>query len=163
MSGISKNLASPCPFDRNSAPNSVNSTPRFFSSIVNNNGLSISFMRFDCSCMKLFSVFCNKTLTPSSLKNLIKARFLGNARCARNKATPASPSSMPYFPSAKRRFASIKYLLTNFFCSSIKPTTSGFKAKYSCVSEPAVTGPEIINGVRASSTKTESTSSTIAK
>jgi preprotein translocase subunit SecA len=46
-------------------------------------------------------------------------------------------------------------------CTATMLSTFGFNSVNSCLS-PCGTGPEIINGVRASSTKTESTSSTIA-
>ena len=107
--------------------------------------------------MYWFSVFSNNALTPGSLKNLIKALFFGKPLCARNNAIPASFSLLP-----NAFFASDNAELIYAFCAFTNFSTLGFNAKNSWLS-PFGVGPEMINGVLASSIKTESTSSTIAK
>ena len=57
--------------------------------------------------------------------------------------------------------ASAKTVLTNFFWASTSELILCFNSPNSCLS-PVGVGPEMINGVRASSISTESTSSTMA-
>ena len=57
--------------------------------------------------------------------------------------------------------ASVKYWVANLRCASTKRSTNGRSCSNNW-SSPFGTGPEIINGVRASSINTESTSSTMA-
>ena len=106
---------------------------------------------------------------PGSLKYLINALFLGKPLNALNKhKQPSSKSCFCSFLSnpscsdfAIFVLASVSKPLTNFLWLVTNFSTFGFNATYSC-SSPFGTGPEIINGVLASSTKTESTSSIIA-
>ena len=100
----------------------------------------------------------NICFMPCSPKYLIKAEFLGMARWACSNLKPPFFSS----PAAINFFASANAKLNTCFCAFTNFSILGFNAK-NCWSSPLGTGPEIINGVLASSTKTESTSSTIAK
>ncbi len=70
-----------------------------------------------------------------------------------------APSSV--LPSFIFALASTKTLVNRLLCFETRLSTFDFKISNSCRS-PSGVGPEIIKGVRASSTKTESTSSTIA-
>ena len=96
-------------------------------------------------------------MVPSKDKNLIKALFFGKPLKTLNNWNPpslVSPAAINFLASAK---TPIKYLL---WIPTIS-LTKGFNSLNSCRS-PCGTGPEMINGVLASSIKTESTSSIIA-
>ena len=97
---------------------------------------------------------------------MINALFFGKPLCVLNKAIPPSViSSLVVEPSSKPLrffFATINKSLINLRCAATKRSTLGFNSTNSCLS-PFAVGPEIINGVLASSIKTESTSSTIVK
>jgi hypothetical protein len=91
-SGIMKKEASSCPFARYSAPRSVSSTLPVFLIYGKQQWLVCQVHVLILLLHVVVFRFWSNTLTPSSLKNLMSGRYLGSARCTRNRAIPASPS-----------------------------------------------------------------------
>ena len=99
--------------------------------------------------------------TPCSLKYFIIGLFFGKPLKERNKSK--LPSSCSFLSSdAIFTLASANSLVDISRCAFTISSTRGRNISYNW-SSPLGTGPDIINGVRASSINTESTSSTIEK
>ena len=160
-SGSTKNWVSSILPVRVSIPLSVNSIVLCFSSITKYSSSVATCIFFSFSCIQNSSVFCKRTFTPGSLRYLMRALLLGIPLYARkSESSPASRS----FSSALCIFAlaSARSLVVRVFCVRTRSSTRCLYSSKSW-SSPFGTGPLIINGVRASSINTESTSSTIAQ
>ncbi len=100
--------------------------------------------------MSFLSAGCSET-------SFMKRLCLGAARWTLSSSIPASTCCSGSWSSFS---AAARVELTQFSCARTTRSTSGFSSSnaWSLCS----TGPEMMSGVRASSTSTESTSSTMA-